>query len=93
MGESMNDVNSQADGYELDDLLGAYALDAVSADESRRIEEYLAINPRAAAEVQEHREVATMLAFTGMDAPEGLWSKIEQELDAPAPEPDLNSPR
>jgi hypothetical protein len=28
-----------------------------------------------------------MLAFTGMDAPEGLWSRIEQELDAPAPEP------
>jgi anti-sigma-K factor RskA len=28
-----------------------------------------------------------MLAFTGMDAPEGLWSRIEQELDAPAPAP------
>lgn len=72
---------------ELDELLGAYALDAVSADEVRRVEDYLAISPKAAAEVREHREVATMLAFTGMDAPEGLWSKIELELDAPAPAP------
>jgi anti-sigma-K factor RskA len=84
MGGNMNDV---PDSYELDELLGAYALDAVSPDEQRRIEDYLAINPKAAAEVREHREVATMLAFTGMDAPDGLWSRIEQELDAPAPAP------
>ena len=87
MGGTMNDGNDQGDIYELDELLGAYALDAVSPDEARRVEDYLAINPKAAAEVREHREVATMLAFTGMDAPEGLWSRIEQELDAPAPEP------
>jgi anti-sigma-K factor RskA len=87
MGGNMNDVNDSGDIYELDELLGAYALDAVSPDEARRVEDYLAINPKAAAEVREHREVATMLAFTGMDAPEGLWSRIEQELDAPAPVP------
>lgn len=81
------DAEKSADNYELDELLGAYALDAVTADEARRIEDYLAINPKAAAEVQEHREVATMLAFSGMDAPEGLWTKIEQGLDAPAPQP------
>ncbi|MDG0977594.1 MAG: anti-sigma factor [Ilumatobacter sp.] len=75
------------DSHDLDELLGAYALDAVSPEEADRVEDYLAINPRAAAEVREHREVATMLAFTGMDAPEGLWSRIEQELDAPAPAP------
>jgi anti-sigma-K factor RskA len=84
MGGNMSDV---PDSHELDELLGAYALDAVDPDEARRIEDYLAINPKAAAEVREHREVATMLAFTGMDAPEGLWSRIEQELDAPAPVP------
>jgi anti-sigma-K factor RskA len=87
MGGNMNDVNDSGDIYELDELLGAYALDAVSPDEARRVQDYLAINPKAAAEVREHREVATMLAFTGMDAPEGLWSRIEQELDAPAPVP------
>jgi anti-sigma-K factor RskA len=87
MDGNMNDVNDSGDIYELDELLGAYALDAVSPDEARRVQDYLAINPKAAAEVREHREVATMLAFTGMDAPEGLWSRIEQELDAPAPVP------
>jgi anti-sigma-K factor RskA len=84
MGTNMSDL---PDSHDLDELLGAYALDAVSPEEADRVEDYLAINPRAAAEVREHREVATMLAFTGMDAPEGLWSRIEQELDAPAPAP------
>jgi hypothetical protein len=72
-------------------LLGAYALDAVDDDERRRVEDYLEINPKAAAEVSQHREVATMLAFTGMDAPADLWSKItaEIEADAPAPGPEL----
>jgi anti-sigma-K factor RskA len=72
---------------ELDELLGAYALDAVDADEARLVEEYLLTNPRAAAEVQQHREVATMLAFTGADAPSGLWDRIEQALEEPAPTP------
>ena len=84
MGENMSDL---PDSHDLDELLGAYALDAVSPEEADRVADYLAINPKAAAEVREHREVATMLAFTGMDAPEGLWSRIEQELDAPAPVP------
>jgi anti-sigma-K factor RskA len=72
---------------DLDELLGAYALDAVDVDEARRVEEYLASNPRAAAEVQQHREVATMLAFTGADAPAELWQRIEQAIDGPAPAP------
>jgi anti-sigma-K factor RskA len=75
------------DSHDLDELLGAYALDAVDDDERRRVEEYLEINPRAAAEVRDHREVATMLAYTGADAPEGLWGRIAGELDAPAPPP------
>jgi len=86
-GETMNDSNSGDDVHELDELLGAYALDAVTPEEAQRVEDYLAVNPKATAEVREHREVATMLAYTGMQAPEGLWSRIEQELDAPAPSP------
>jgi anti-sigma-K factor RskA len=79
------------DTYQLDELLGAYALDAIGADERRRVEDYLEINPRAAAEVQAHREVATMLAFTGMDAPEDLWGRIAGEIgeQAPPPGPEL----
>ena len=77
---------------ELDELLGAYALDAVDPDEAHRVEEYLAANPRAAAEVQEHREVASMLAFSGATAPEGVWDRITGELDgfdAPRPTGEL----
>lgn len=76
---------------ELDELLGAYALDAVDPDERRRVEDYLDANPRASAEVQAHREVATMLAFTGMDAPDDLWGRISDEIgeQAPPPGPEL----
>lgn len=81
------------DTHGLDELLGAYALDAVDDDERRRVESYLAINPRADAEVRQHREVATMLAFNGMDAPAGVWSRIEEAIGttsaAPDPGPEL----
>ncbi len=80
-------MDSSRDIYELDELLGAFALDALDPDERLRVEDYLAINPKALAEVQEHREVATMLAYTGMAAPVDVWSRIEQELDEPPPAP------
>jgi anti-sigma-K factor RskA len=79
------------DPDELDQLLGAYALDAVDDVERRLVERYLTMNPRARAEVLEHREVATMLAFSGATAPDGLWDRIAASLDerAPAPGPEL----
>ena len=70
-----------ADEHRLDELLGAYALDAVSDDERRAVDEYLRVNPRARQEVAEHREAAAMLAWSGMRAPEGLWDRIAGELD------------
>ncbi len=88
----MNDITgATGDAYELDELLGAYALDAVDPDERRRVDDYLEVSPRAAAEVQAHREVATMLAFTGMDAPDDLWGRISDEIgeQAPPPGPEL----
>ncbi len=95
-GDEMDDgTNGTMDGnrdpYDLDELLGAYALDAVDAHDRRRVEDYLEINPRAAEEVQQHREVATMLAFTGMDAPDGVWDRISDEIgeQAPPPGPEL----
>ena len=87
MSDNMTHVDDRGDAYDIDDLLGAYALDAVDDHERSRVEDYLAINPKAAEEVRQHREVATMLAFTGMDAPEGIWSKIENEIESAAPEP------
>lgn len=80
-------MSEVSDVHELDELLGAYALDAVDPDERRRVEDYLASNPRAAAEVQQHREVATMLAYSGSDAPEGLWDRIVSTIEEPPPAP------
>lgn len=79
---------------DIEELLGAYALDAVDDDERRMVDAYLATNPRARAEVDQHREVATLLAFGGTDAPDGLWDRIVESLDeleteAPAPGPEL----
>ncbi len=94
MSENIDAVERAGDAYELDELLGAYALDAVDDVERRRVEDYLQMNPRAAAEVEAHREVATMLAFTGMDAPDAVWARIaaeiDGELDAPVPGPELS---
>lgn len=75
------------DERDLDELLGAYALDAVSPDERRRVDEYLLVDPRARAEVREHREVASLLAWTGATAPEGLWDRISDQLEERAPAP------
>ncbi len=72
---------------EIEALLGAYALDAVDDEERREIEAYLAVDPRARAEVEMHREVATLMAFSGAAAPEGLWDRIAGSLDERAPEP------
>ena len=72
---------------DVEELLGAYALDAVDDDERRIVEDYLATNPRARAEVQQHREVATMLAFTGAPAPEGLWDRIAASIEGQPPQP------
>lgn len=86
-GTNDDPTGPSGDSYDLDELLGAYALDAVDADERRRVDDYLEINPRASAEVQGHREVATMLAFTGMDAPDDLWGRISDEIGEAAPPP------
>lgn len=71
---------------EISELLGAYALDAVDDDERRVVEEHLVACARCRAEVAEHREVATFLAHTGGDAPEGVWDRIAGALDEPPPE-------
>lgn len=76
----MNDIYD-----EFSDLLGAYALDAVDADERERIELHLAVCPRCRAEVADHREVAALLSRSGAPAPEGVWDKISAELAPPAP--------
>jgi len=50
------------------DLAAAYALGALSADETRRFEAFLATSPETQREVREYREVAALLALGGPDA-------------------------
>ena len=72
---------------DIEEYLGAYALDAVEYEERVAIEQYLATHPRARAEVAEHQEVATLLAFTGANAPDRVWDRISDAIEGQAPEP------
>jgi hypothetical protein len=65
---------------ELDELLGAYALDALDPDERDQVDAYLARTPAAVREVSELQETAAFLAHAGREAPEGLWARIEGAL-------------
>ena len=52
----------------LQDLAAAYALGALSAEEARRFETYLAGSAEAQREVAEYREVAALLALGGPES-------------------------
>ena len=71
---------------EIEELLGAYALDAVDDDEHDAVDRHLAECPRCRAEVTEHREVAALLANAGLPAPDGLWDRLAGVLEAPPPQ-------
>jgi anti-sigma factor RsiW len=75
-----------SDHPEVDDVLGAYALDAVDPAERALIERYLADDPVARAEVDEMRETASALAALPADdegAPAGLWGRIADAIGSP----------
>ena len=70
---------------ELDELLGAYALDAVDDDEREQLEAYLDRTPAARSLVAEYRETAALLAHSGTEAPAGLWQRIARTLEEEPP--------
>jgi hypothetical protein len=76
---------------EIDELLGAYALDALEGAERDRVARYVDRNPVAQREVDDLRETAAMLALTPLEheiAPPELWDRIATAIndgsDAPA---------
>jgi anti-sigma-K factor RskA len=71
----------------LEELLGAYALDAVDDHERRQVGAYLESHPGARAEVDRHREVAELLAAPAEPPPAGLWARIAGALDERPPTP------
>lgn len=70
---------------DLQELLGAYALDAVDPDEAAAIERHLPTCPRCRNELADHREVAGLLSYAGGAAPSGLWDRIITSLEEPPP--------
>ena len=77
---------------EIQELLGAYALDAVSPEERRGVEAHLPDCPRCRSEVAEHLETAAMMAGAGA-APEGVWDRIAAAIGDGAPTLDLDRAR
>lgn len=78
---------------ELQNSLGAFALDAVDPDEAEIIARHLDVCPRCRAEVTAHRETAALLGNFGAQAPDGIWDRIATEIGGsdgpPAPILDL----
>ncbi|HMF05294.1 MAG TPA: anti-sigma factor [Acidimicrobiia bacterium] len=70
---------------ELDELLGAYALDAVDDDERAQVEAYLDRTPAARSLVAQYRETAALLSHGGTEAPAGLWERIARTLEEEPP--------
>ncbi|MGQ0616568.1 MAG: anti-sigma factor domain-containing protein [Acidimicrobiia bacterium] len=76
----------RAEHEQIIELLGAYALDAVDADERQLVDDHLGRCPWCRDEVAEHRSAAAMLAQSGAPAPAGLWDRIADALEeAPPP--------
>lgn len=76
---------------QVENLLGAYALDALEGEEQAFVEAHLPTCARCRAEVEEFREVAALLAHTGAPAPAGLWDRIASSLEGEPPGGELPS--
>lgn len=70
---------------EIEELLGAYALDAVDTDERALVDAHIPTCPRCRAELAGHLEVASWMAGGGSAAPDGLWDRIADSLDDHVP--------
>lgn len=75
---------------EIEDLLGAYALDAVEPDEAVLVRNHVADCPRCSYELAEHRETISMVASAGGSAPDGVWDRISESI---AQDPRAADPR
>ena len=65
---------------EIEELLGAYALDAVEPETAAAIEAHLDECVRCSIEVAQHHEVAGLLANSGGSPPAQLWDGIAGQL-------------
>lgn len=75
---------------EAEELLAAYALDAVDGDEAVLLEDHLRGCPRCRAELEAHRETAAFLAGGHVEPPSELWDRVAGALDEAPPPLDLS---
>jgi anti-sigma factor RsiW len=83
-------MTSRLSHSEIQELLGAYALDAVDRDEAAEIESHLRECPRCRSEVAAHRETAALLVDTHLEPPAALWDRVAADLEEVAPPLDLS---
>ena len=74
---------------EIRELLGAYALDAVSPEEAEAVDDHLRECPRCRAEAHMHRDTAALLVDGHLEPPPALWDRVASALDDTAPPIDL----
>jgi anti-sigma factor RsiW len=70
---------------DLQELLAAFALDAVEADEAEIVEAHLSTCPRCRAELAGYREVTSLFAYSGQEAPAGIWDRITTSMQEVPP--------
>ena len=73
-----------AEHREVEELLGAFAIDAVDADERRLVEDHIQTCPRCRAEVSQNKEAVALLTRSQTE-PEGMWARISESLEEPPP--------
>jgi hypothetical protein len=74
-----------------DDLVGAYALDAVDADEALALDQFISRDPDAAREAERLREAASWLGAIGaLEPPSSLRARL---LTTAAERPSMVSPQ
>jgi hypothetical protein len=81
-------MDSELTHQEIQELLGAYALDAVTDAEREAVDRHLRECARCRAEVAEHREAAAFLAH-GAPAPAEVWQRISEAIAGEPPKSDL----
>ena len=81
----MNEISHLPLGHdEAAELLGAFVLDALDDDERGAVAAHVETCPRCRAEVDDHLEIAAMMAGGG-PPPAGVWERIEESIAGEAP--------
>ncbi|MCC5951784.1 MAG: anti-sigma factor [Acidimicrobiia bacterium] len=82
----MSSTIDPMDHSNVEALLAAYALDAVTDEERRAVDDLLETSEDLRAEVADHLEVAALLGTVPDDPPAAVWDRIADQLDDPISE-------